>query len=611
MLFAACQKDEGFDGGVSEQTITVTVPGQESLSRAAGDGTSVDRCVLQIYRDGAEYGEQMEAEVTDGKATFNLRLVAGQTYDFVFWADKEGYYNTTDLSTITWADGKDYTGNDEGFDAFFYALTEYEVKEAFTENVTLKRPFGQLNIKTTDLNEIYDESLKPTRVKVAFTEIPTMFNAWTGEVGNETKDITYTAEVLNTTGDLSVDYILANPDESALANFSVTFLNGENPINTNSSFTNIPIRRNYQTNVSGNLLTKVGDFNVTIDPVFVTPAIDHDIPVEVVTAERLVEALADPEVTQIAVLSNIDLSTQTTEALTFTEHKIIDIAEGAIIQLGNANWLTAEKGITLTGKGKIDNTSADNSALSAGYQKSLIHVKSGECVIDGVTLINDPDYHWHGNSSTGRPYNSAAIAYWNDANVTIRNAHIESGEFTICGMGAASGVITLEDSYFESTSSNKDNGSHWAYAMRLYGSKIRIKDCEVKGVQGGISIEKCQDAEISSGKYYTVNTEGNVDAFYPVYVTNGAVVTITGGEFVAANDRSGGLAIEGTSAVVSGDNDTGLPVGSVILKGGKFSGKAYNHETKEVYKPADGYEYKAITDDASGLKWEVVPVTGN
>ena len=177
------------------------------------------------------------------------------------------------------------------------------------------------------------------------------------------------------------------------------------------------------------------------------------------------------------------------------------------------------------------------------------------------------------------------------------------------GRDVASGEITLTDSYFESTSSNKDNGKHWAYAMRLFGSKVRIDNCEVKGIQGGVSIEGCQDAVISSGKYYTVNTPGQIDAFYALHVTNGAMVTITGGEFSAPNDMSSGLAIEGTSAVASGDNDVNMPVGSVELKGGKFSGKAYNYETRVVYEPAEGYKWQAIEgagDQPGDLKWEVV-----
>lgn len=810
--FTACQKDEGLvSDGATSQTITVTIPqGMQTRATAAdfGNGAKVDRCLLQIYRSGttpAKYGEQQSATVqkgTDGKltATFNLRLVASQTYDFVFWADCStgDHYNTDDLTNIT-VKG-DYAGNNDEFDAFTGALLDYQVTGAFSENITLRRPFGQLNVKTLDLAAIPDPALKPTKVKVAFTAVPTSFDARKSEVGTTTAAAEYTADVLSADGDLTVDYIWAPVEEATLADFSMTFLNGTTEISTNGDFKNIPIRRNYRTNVSGNLLTKQGTFNVTINPEFYKPDINdypelraalanggsvtlsEDVTIEaplvvetgktveidlnghtimnetdvwagndwslfsvrggsltvkngtvkgkdndcyacdvqyggtliiengtfvgnisavyvhegkaeikggtfsivqtsdggdpyrfllncydpnrqagkasiVVTggtfenfnpadnaaegagtnfvdegykavkiaetpapngtfqvvknakvenADELIGALADPEIANIEVTADIDLSDKNSDELTFTEHKTIDIEEGATIQLSSANFLTAEKGLTLTGKGTIDNSAAASTAVAAAASdvhehKSLIHVTGGDLLIEGVTLINDPEHHWHGSS-----YNTAAIAYWNDANITIRNARIISGEFTVCGMGrdVASGEITLTDSYFESTSSNKDNGQHWAYAMRLYGSKVRIDNCEVKGIQGGVSIESCQDAVISGGKYYTVNTPGAKDAFYPVYITNGAKVTITGGEFSAANDWSGGMA-EGTSAVVSGDNDAGRPSGSVILKGGKFSGKAYNHVTKAIYEPAEGYKWQAI-ESGSDLKWEVV-----
>ena len=332
------------------------------------------------------------------------------------------------------------------------------------------------------------------------------------------------------------------------------------------------------------------------------------VPVEAGNAEELENALENAAVEDIVVTADVDLSAASVSEITFDEPKTITIENNATIKTAGVT-MVAQNGLTITG-GKIDNSPTSQTAgamrvmadKETHEHKSLIHVYGGDLVLDGVTLVNDPDHHWHGDS-----YDTAAIAYWNDADVTIRNSHIVSGEFTLCGMGrgVASGVITLEDSYFESTSSNKDNGKHWAYAMRLFGSSIRIDSCEVKGIQGAISVEGCKDAIISSGKYYTVNSNGNKDAFYALYLTNDAVVTITGGEFIGGNDRSGGLAIEGTSAVVSGDNDTGLPYGSVILKGGKFSGKAYNHETKAIYEPADGYKWQAINED--DLKWEVVP----
>ena len=832
MTLTACQKDEvSPSAGATSQTITVSIPqGVQTRAAAAdfGDGSQIDRCLLQIYRNGQPYGEQQTATVTGNTATFNLRLVAQQKYDFVFWADcSEAGYETDDLSAITLGSDADYTGNDDKFDAFFLCKKDYTVTESFSETFTLRRPFGQLNVKTLDLAAIPDNAadLKPAKVKVNFTSLPNTFNALTGEESGEAA-VEYTADVLNATGELTVDYIWAPVEQATLADFKMTFLDAAGKeISANSDFKSIPIRRNYRTMVSGNLLTKQGDITVEIDPNFYKPDItvvttaeelhaafanggsvtlsedvtveaplvvetgktveidlngkdiinttslpdtdprygnttvfevkggatlnikgdgnikaigtkpnedgyrmavyaygdakvniyggnffnDQDynnrnaqldliyadgnaviniyggrfesacanargywvlnlkdgsnaainvyggtfvnfdpsnsmtenpvknfvaagsttvkvsatpapngtyevvpaggqtsVPVEVTNAEGLTGALSNPVIAKIAVASDIDLTSAPVEDLTFTEHKTIDIKEGATLQPSGGSNLVAENGLTLTGKGTIDNSAAASTAVAAAASdvhehKSLIHVTGGDLLIDGVTLINDPEHHWHGNS-----YNSAAIAYWNDANITIRNARIISGEFTVCGMGrdVASGEITLTDSYFESTSSNKDNGQHWAYAMRLYGSKVRIDNCEVKGIQGGVSIESCQDAVISGGKYYTVNTPGAKDAFYPVYITNGAKVTITGGEFSAANDWSGGMA-EGTSAVVSGDNDAGRPSGSVILKGGKFSGKAYNHVTKAIYEPAEGYKWQAIAS-GSDLKWEVV-----
>ena len=832
----ACQKNEGLvSDAITTSSFTITIPQSGISTRAVtdafGTGTSVNRCILEIYHSDQLYSRIVKP-ISNKQVTFdNLRLVSSQEYDFVFWADcatansgsDEGFDDKVYITTATGGlkaitEKGEFVGNSDERDAFF-AKESFEVTGSFTESVTLKRPFGLLVVKTNDLNEIKDEALKPTGYKVAFKGLATTFNALTGEVSGSA-DVTYTAEELaKADGTISMDFLWATDTEAALSDFSMTFLNNSTEICTNDAFTNIPIRRNYRTNVSGNLLTKQGTINVTIDPEFEQPDLNdypelraalanggsvalsedvtisaplvvesgktveidlngHDIinttslpdtdprygnttvfevkgdatlnikgdgdvkaigtnlnedgyrmavyaygdaqvniyggnfsndqdynnhqaqldliyadqnaviniyggtfesksandrgywvlnlkdgsnaainvyggtfvnfdpsnsmtenpvknfvaagsttvkvsatpapngtyevvpaggqtsvPVEVTNAEGLTGALSNPVIAKIAVASDIDLTSAPVEDLTFTEHKTIDIKEGATLQLSGGSNLVAENGLTLTGKGTIDNSAAASTAVAAAASdvhehKSLIHVTGGDLLIDGVTLINDPEHHWHGNS-----YNSAAIAYWNDANITIRNARIISGEFTVCGMGrdVASGEITLTDSYFESTSSN---GQHWAYAMRLYGSKVRIDNCEVKGIQGGVSIESCQDAVISGGKYYTVNTPGAKDAFYPVYITNGAKVTITGGEFSAANDWSGGMA-EGTSAVVSGDNDAGRPSGSVILKGGKFSGKAYNHVTKAIYEPAEGYKWQAIAS-GSDLKWEVV-----
>lgn len=114
MILTACQKEESLSdpGGVCTQAITVTIP-QELQTRAMaadfGNGSQVDRCLLQIYRNGQPYGEQQTATVTNNAATFTLRLVAQQTYDFVFWADCSadgGRYDTDD--SIQWVSCRNY-----------------------------------------------------------------------------------------------------------------------------------------------------------------------------------------------------------------------------------------------------------------------------------------------------------------------------------------------------------------------------------------------------------------------------------------------------------------------------------------------------------------------
>lgn len=860
LLLSACQRNELGGGSLSGEEVTVSISavmpdGGSAVVKSdtePGDGSLANRCIMQIYylpdgesgsADPIPYGDRVTVAVSGMKALFpDQRLVSGHHYRFVFWADcvkdnssaealaQDLHYDTEEFPIVSFKEEEDgklsYSSNDDTRDAFFTAEVR-NISGPSSLSFDLKRPFGQLNIITTDWGVIPGDvvdQLRPSKVRLDFKLLPNSIDLVSGKV-NGSEDIVSEVAVSRVpeNGDskqLSFDYILAKDGEQTfLAEFTMNFLLDDGTDVTDVTdpytFTNIPVQRNYQTNVSGNLLTDRTGIEVEVVPNFNAPALVYDteefynvmekggyvaladdititddapvvidggvdviinlaghtitrsgedngqngvwalrvdngtltledsegtgeidggsglehvtlwangsnskivikggnytvggnstgnnyntcvyasnggqveiyggtfgneapqtgsenlypalnlqngsrgtitvyggtfinydpatgddnlggtfvadghssiqvsydpapngtfevvengrqvsVPVEINTVESFKSALSNDAIAAISVEADMDLSAATTAELTFTRHKTIDIASGTTIKLGDQNHFTAENGLTLTGGGIIDNSTATANETNPGYQKSLIHITGGDLIIDGITLVNDPDHHWHGTQ-----YNSAAIAYWNDANVTITNAHIESGEFTVCGMGrnVASGEITISDSYFESTSTNKNNGKHYAYAMRLFGSKIRLDSCEVKGVQGGVSIEGCKDAEIISGKYYTVNTSGNKDGYYPLYVTNDAVVVVSGGEFSAANDWSGGLDIGGTSAVVSDDNDVNLPYGCVILKGGKFSGKAYNDVTREVYQPAEGYAYKETGDDE--YPWEVV-----
>ena len=295
--FTACQKDEGLvSDTTAASSFTVTIPQSGVQSRAVtdafGTGTSANRCILEIYH-GDQLYNRIVKPVSNKQVTFdNLRLVSSQEYDFVFWADcatansssEEGFddkvYNTVTGGLKAITEKGEFVGNSDERDAFFYHET-ISVNGSFTrDNITLKRPFGLLVVKTNDLNEIKDEALKPTGYEVAFKGLPTTFNALTGEVSGSA-DVTYTAgELAKADGTISMDFLWATESEAALSDFTMTFLNNGTAICTNDAFTNIPIRRNYRTNVSGNLLTKKGSISVTIDPNF-----DANSPIDKVIAE--------------------------------------------------------------------------------------------------------------------------------------------------------------------------------------------------------------------------------------------------------------------------------------------------------------------------------------
>lgn len=312
-IFAACQKEElDVPDGSAAQKFTVTIPSNGVPSRAVADnfseGTLVNRCILEIYRGDALYS-RIEKGVTGGTVTFDdLRLVASQTYDFVFWADcadgneTEGftdkvYVTENGLTNIT--EKGAFAGNSDDRDAFYFCLPDKEVTGTFSELVTLTRPFGLLVVKTSDLSAINDSNLIPDGYGIAFKGLPNAFNARTGAVSGSA-DVSYRAtEFAKADGTVSMDFLWASPEKAALADFSMTFYKGDVPITTNDNFKNIPIRRNYKTNVSGNLLTKKGTINVTIDAQF-TDEYDETI-TEVATIEEANAALAEGKTNIVVV----------------------------------------------------------------------------------------------------------------------------------------------------------------------------------------------------------------------------------------------------------------------------------------------------------------------
>ena len=319
LLAASCQHNEHPIGLPSGEEVSVSIsavlPGDGGAvvksAEDPGDGTMVNRCILEVYLiDGnnaaALYGSREIVKVENFKASFDdLNLITGQKYRFVLWADyvdnqetveglaADKFYNTdaegVGLKNVTIKDVTAYAGNDDQRDAFFYHSEDVvTVTGPADYTLQLKRPFGQLNIITTDYGLIPEDhnGLLPAKVQLTYKNIPTGINLLTGELlTTDTDGSVTTQEVAGTAVDiagpavegnddakqLSFDYILAPATGQHVINeLKMSFLNSDGNATgiTAYTFESLPVQRNYRTNVSGALLTDRAGLSIEVKPDF-------------------------------------------------------------------------------------------------------------------------------------------------------------------------------------------------------------------------------------------------------------------------------------------------------------------------------------------------------
>jgi len=444
LALTACQKDEttGPDSGTVSSSFTVTIPSNgvptRSVAEDFGKGTFVNRCILEIYRGDALYS-RIEKGVTDGAVTFDdLRLVASQTYDFVFWADcAEGnetngfedktYVTENGLTNIT--EKGAFVGNSDQRDAFFFCLSK-EVTGTFSEPVKLYRPFGLLTVKTLDLSAIGEQSLKPTKYTAKFKALPTAFNARTGKTSGSV-DVTYTAELAKTDGTVSMDFLWAGTDKADLADFSMTFYNGETEITTNDNFKNIPIRRNYKTNVSGNLLTKKGSINITINPGFADEEYDETI-TEVATLEEANAALAEGK-------TNIVVTEAPASSATLTIAKVHDAEDARV----SVSLPATSQQLTVAYGAEGQNPPAEVNLTVPNSENLVIDLPQSTVTLNGGT---------HNSVTATTAANTLIIP----ENVTVKSLTVNQGSVKLYGeVGAVSKGSSYTGTIYRCVSSQK------------------------------------------------------------------------------------------------------------------------------------------------------------
>ncbi len=285
LLVTSCndEMDNGLKTG-DEGTVTFTAQlPSEMGTRAFADGLTAKHLQYAVYEAGQStslkvFGDETtvvgEAEMVNLKKSVTLKLTSGKSYDVIFWADAttDSPYTFNPASREVSVDYSKVNNNSDNCDAFFKKET-ITVSGNQSVDVKLTRPFAQVNIGTDDFDAAKASGLEVTQTEVVAKAFATL-NLATGEVSDEA-DRTFTMKAIPTASDgefpvaggykyLSMDYLLVGADKATV---DVAFNYGGPQSRT---FTNVPVQRNYRTNIYGSLLTNTTDFNVVIEPAFAT-----------------------------------------------------------------------------------------------------------------------------------------------------------------------------------------------------------------------------------------------------------------------------------------------------------------------------------------------------
>ena len=523
LLSTASCADEKFVDELAGGETTVTFNAQLPTglqTRVAGDGLTATTLSYAVYEQGKTtplITSEDEVTFENHQATVSLRLAAGKTYDFLFWADSYGEGDTEnpytvdfDAQTLT-VDYENALSNEEARDAFFIGTNDMAAAQ------------------TSGLNT---ETLQ-TSVKVS--GIFSSMNLMTGAVSNSV-DVTFGSNAIpkekftvegNEYDYLALNYLLVSTDKG-LVNCEFSYTDGATT--DTRTIDNVPVQRNYRTNIFGSLLTGSVDLGITIDPDFDTPDYNYQ--------ELL---LAAQNGGKVVLTSDVTIS----ESLVIAEnvHTIVDLNGHDIINntsvpdspgsdLGNTTVFTIQNGATLDIRGDGDIQAVSTEPNQDGYRMAVYALNGSKVNIYGGNFYNNQNYN-NGNAQLDLIYA--------DGNAVI---NIYGGRFeSACANSRGYWVLNLKD--------NSDA------AINVYGgtfvnfdpSKSMTENPVKNFVADGYSSVKISEEPAPNGTYQVVKGYAATDmtelaAAIEKLAVNGGELTIPATATIDISSLNSALVIE-------------------------------------------------------------------
>lgn len=296
VLAAGCGRNLDPTCGQKELDVSFDMDATQSMTKAYGDGMTVNTVHVYAYLvdpatgslayiDPASHGENCPSQtlgMTGGKASYSTRLVMGQKYVIVFWADYRSadydspytYDNATHTISVKDHNYQVYAApaNDERRDAF-YAVETIAVSGAIVgRTVQLKRPFAQVNIGVTDqaMSNAASQRITLKDLSVTFSNVASKIDLVTGKVyrlisGDDHADyVPFKATSLPdpiqkfVVGGveynlISMNYVLVDQSEEGTVARNISLLSDGGTFQR--QFSNVILRANHKTNIVGDIIS--------------------------------------------------------------------------------------------------------------------------------------------------------------------------------------------------------------------------------------------------------------------------------------------------------------------------------------------------------------------
>ena len=517
LMATSCSKEDAVSESSDFVNATFSITTADAIGTRAtiGTGSKVDVVACAVYdANGVELKDLYAPEipVTDGTATYNVRLAKGQNYRIAFFAYNKAAdaYNVDDLNNIVVKD--DQFSNKEDRDAFTNYLDVEGSQSAINLPVTLYRPFAQLNlgIDDTEFNAAKSAGIEVAQSQIVVSNVYTAFSAFNNAVVGETSNMTFKMNAIPTEklevtvngtlqyyNYLALNYLLVGDKDSekTLTDVEFSWVGKDNETNT-SEFINIPVQRNYRTNIIGKLLTNPATFNIVINAGF-NGEYRED-------GEKLVHKVFNAKDLQAVLNGNLAAGTHTFYLGAKIEGDVTILQqEGVNIVIDGA---THEWDGTVTINGNARSKGTETLTL-----KNINFVaNSGKTFIDAPTKVNGKYNYSHNVTVDNCTFSSAA---YNEEIVGIKLLTTYNAVVKNC---TATNIHTLAQ--FQST----DNAT--------VIENVKVVNCKNGISLGNMASATITNAEIST-KGYGVRLDGEktrevavtienakIEAFIPVNV---------------------------------------------------------------------------------------------